>query len=259
MRSANRKTHRKVLQRGVPDVGCAAGEASATAASGAGPRVPPTRRDPLLRTTTTCGREHRTPPVGQPTRGRGVSTVGGTENLAQGATEGGARCRVPRRGGLSNGRQRVGAQALPHLAGRTASDHDPLRRQTPGPPGAAGLPTERLTGAGRWYGPRSGGPSPEPSERGGQHGVRIQATTRARCPVRRPTSRHGVRHRPQLGRAALPDAHPPAPASANRPRPGRAALSSAQPPALACANRPRPGRAALSGVQPPAPVCANRP
>ena len=95
--------------------------------AGRGPSPPPTRRVALLRTTTPCGKEQRTPPVGQPTRGRGVSTVGRPENPAQGATEGGARCRVRRGGVHSKGRQRGGAQGPPHQAGRAAASHNPLR------------------------------------------------------------------------------------------------------------------------------------
>ena len=94
---------------------------------GAGPRAPPSRRVALLRTTTPCGKEPRTPPVGQPTRGWGVSTVGRPENSAQGATEEGARCRVRRGGVHSYGRQRGGAQGPPHQAGRAAANHNPLR------------------------------------------------------------------------------------------------------------------------------------
>ena len=69
-------------------------------------------------------------PVGLPTRGRGVSTVSRPENPAQGAAEGGARCKVRGGGELSNGRQRGGAQAPPpHLAGRAAVDREPPQRE----------------------------------------------------------------------------------------------------------------------------------
>ena len=52
-------------------------------------------------------------PVGLPTRGRGVSTVRRPENPAQGAAEGGARCKERGGGELSNGRRRGGAQPPP--------------------------------------------------------------------------------------------------------------------------------------------------
>ena len=94
---------------------------------GRGPGPLPTGQVLLVRTTTPCGREQRTPPVGEPTRGRGVSTVRKPESPAPGATEEFGRCMVRHREGLSSGRQWGRAEAPPDQAGRAAANHSPLR------------------------------------------------------------------------------------------------------------------------------------
>ena len=120
-----------------------------------------------------CGKGHTTPPVGQPTRGRGVSTVGRPENPAQGATEEGARCRERRGLSLHDGRQ---------------------RRRAPHPPPADHRP-----------------------------GVRPAATTRAHGPVPCPTHRPGVHEPAAAGAPSMTGVLPTAPACARQPRPGREA------------------------------------
>ena len=80
---------------------------------GPGPPPPPTWRAAQQWTVNppAC-KGQRAPPVGQPTRGRGVSTVNRPENPAQGATTRGARSRERRRGGPGSGR-RVGGTPNP--------------------------------------------------------------------------------------------------------------------------------------------------
>ena len=65
----------------------------------------------------------------------------------------------------------------------------PLRATAPlgalplGSPGAEVLPTPWLAGAGRYYSPMTGGPSPEPDGWGGRHRVAQQGVSQRRPPA----------------------------------------------------------------------------
>ena len=100
------------------------------------------------------GRQSQGPPgaAGPPdgSQERGISTVGRPENPALGATQGGARCGIRRKGGLSRGRQRDGAgvrSSVPPPTPRCAHQPRPERAACHVPPSQPAVHKTATAGA----------------------------------------------------------------------------------------------------------------